>query len=335
MRLSVVIPYHNSEPWIGKMLDSLLDQDLPRDSYEIIAIDDGSTEEPVTLKEYAEKYPNIHYFRQENSGPSVARNHGVRLAKGEWVYFCDSDDLVQPRALGAMLDVGDRTEAEVMFCNVVRVEPGEPLPAPRLNYSGVSGPVTGCEYVVSLPSALTVGPPSYLIRRNVIISNGLLFRDNIIYVEDRMFMMDWLPIVKRVIHVDVDLYYYIQRPTSIMHEQKERQYDRYADYMAICQEQLLAMSNNPDYPEDFRLEMRTWLDTTACTLLLNMCKYSSTDTTVKHLDRLSALGAYPVQVRGTARARRVRRLINHRRSWLIFCSFYRLLPASLRRRILH
>ncbi len=92
MKLSVVIPYYNGERWIGKCLDSLLNQDMPVSDYEIIVVDDGSTNSVEMVQDYSKKHENIKYARQPNAGQSAARNHGLDMAKGEYVFFLDCDD---------------------------------------------------------------------------------------------------------------------------------------------------------------------------------------------------------------------------------------------------
>ena len=83
MLLSVIIPYYNADTWIGKALDSLLDQDLPQSEYEIIVVDDGSTEDEKILKDYVSRFPNIHYYRIDHAGLSPARNYGLSKASGQ------------------------------------------------------------------------------------------------------------------------------------------------------------------------------------------------------------------------------------------------------------
>lgn len=87
-KISVIIPTYNREKFIGKAIDSVLNQSFT--DYEIIVIDDGSTDNTNdVLKGYGDK---IKYCYQENSGVSAARNLGIKAAKGEWVAFLDSDD---------------------------------------------------------------------------------------------------------------------------------------------------------------------------------------------------------------------------------------------------
>ena len=116
-RLSIIIPFYNDDEWIGRMLDSLLDQDLPKDQYEIIIVDDGSTGPTTTLKQYVDNYPNIRLFHQANGGLSAARNSGIDLAKGEWLYLCDSDDFIQPNILGSLLDIAEEKDLDGLICD--------------------------------------------------------------------------------------------------------------------------------------------------------------------------------------------------------------------------
>jgi hypothetical protein len=102
-QISIVIPSFNSARYIGQTLDSVFNQDYP--SFEVIVVDDGSTDE--TQQILASFQDRIRYVAQKNSGPSAARNHGLKLAGGDFVAFLDADDLLLPGKLSqqaAMLD---------------------------------------------------------------------------------------------------------------------------------------------------------------------------------------------------------------------------------------
>ncbi|MDJ0554112.1 MAG: glycosyltransferase family A protein [Microcoleaceae cyanobacterium MO_207.B10] len=102
-RVSVIIPVYNCDRYIGQAIESVLGQTYQ--SYEIIVIDDGSTDETqLALQPYIEK---IRYVYQENQGVSVARNHGIELARGELVAFLDADDFFLPDKLTAQVGVFD------------------------------------------------------------------------------------------------------------------------------------------------------------------------------------------------------------------------------------
>ena len=94
--ISVVIPLYNKEASIAQSLKSVLSQEY--DDFEVVIVDDGSTDESVGVVE-AINDPRIRLIKQENGGPSKARNTGVKNAKGEWILFLDADDELEPDAL--------------------------------------------------------------------------------------------------------------------------------------------------------------------------------------------------------------------------------------------
>ncbi len=90
--VSVIIPTYNRAHLIEGAIGSVLQQDYG--PLEIIVVDDGSTDNTPELM--LRKYPQVSFARQRNSGPSAARNHGIRLSSGEIIMFLDSDDTWLP-----------------------------------------------------------------------------------------------------------------------------------------------------------------------------------------------------------------------------------------------
>ena len=96
MRLSVIVPVFNAEAYLPRCLDSLLKQGMKAEEWEVICVDDGSTDRsPRILAEYAHLHPKVfRVVRQERRGPGIARNSGLDVAQGEYVTFADADDYV-------------------------------------------------------------------------------------------------------------------------------------------------------------------------------------------------------------------------------------------------
>ncbi len=114
MRLSIILPVYNVAKFIPDCLDSLLCQDIPKSDYEIICVDDGSPDNSVeVIKSYQEKNDNIRLVSQENAGVSTARNNGIALAKGKYVWFVDPDDYIQANCLSAILSNLEKNDADL------------------------------------------------------------------------------------------------------------------------------------------------------------------------------------------------------------------------------
>ena len=94
-KLSIVIPVYNAEKYINECIDSILrNSQKSLNQTEIIIVNDGSTDHTLDMLKKYKKYKNIHIYTTKNQGVSAARNHGIKLAKGNWITFIDADDKV-------------------------------------------------------------------------------------------------------------------------------------------------------------------------------------------------------------------------------------------------
>ncbi|GET45348.1 glycosyltransferase family 2 protein [Capnocytophaga felis] len=108
MKLSIIIPVYNTEKYLEDCVSSLFDQHIPQGDFEIILINDGSTDGSLQIcNQLSEKHENICVIDQENKGQSVARNVGLKQAKGKYIYFIDSDDYLNSGYLGDFLKIID------------------------------------------------------------------------------------------------------------------------------------------------------------------------------------------------------------------------------------
>ena len=99
--ISVIIPVYNLSEYLSKSIDSVLAQTYT--NFEIIAVDDGSTDDSAKLlKEYALKDNRVKPVFKENGGVSTARNKGIEESNGEFIYFLDGDDWIEPDTLEKM-----------------------------------------------------------------------------------------------------------------------------------------------------------------------------------------------------------------------------------------
>lgn len=120
--LSIVVPAYNVERELEKCIESCLKQDIPQESYEIIIVNDGATDNTLQVAtDIAAKYECVSVVNQKNMGLSGARNTGLKYAKGKYVWFIDSDDYIKPNVLGNMIKQADDNNLDCLFFRLQRV----------------------------------------------------------------------------------------------------------------------------------------------------------------------------------------------------------------------
>ncbi|MDX2132024.1 MAG: glycosyltransferase [Planctomycetota bacterium] len=153
--VSSIIPAFNAEATLARALDSLLAQSVP--AWEAIVVDDGSTDGTGALaRAYAARDRRIRVVSQPNAGPSIARNQGIGLASGAFVYFLDADDWLLPAGFEGLLGgagAGDAACGATLLCD----------PAGRTLHRIAAGPGVVDEHRLALGNALCTG--SHLVRR--------------------------------------------------------------------------------------------------------------------------------------------------------------------------
>ena len=116
--ISVIVPVYKAEAFLTDCIESILAQSFS--DYEIILVEDGSPDNCGKIcDDYAGKYDRISVIHQENQGQAAARNHAMDLAKGEWICFVDSDDLIHPRMLELLYTAAMETGAPIAQCDML------------------------------------------------------------------------------------------------------------------------------------------------------------------------------------------------------------------------
>ncbi|MFL5754657.1 MAG: glycosyltransferase, partial [Chloroflexota bacterium] len=120
LKVSVVVPVYNPGRAIEPCIASVLGQSLPRHDYEVLFVDDGSTDEtPARLDELVAREPNVRVIHIPNSGwPGRPRNVGIEAARGDYVQFLDNDDALGREALERLYAIGRRNDADIVIGKV-------------------------------------------------------------------------------------------------------------------------------------------------------------------------------------------------------------------------
>lgn len=209
MIISTIIPVYNVEKFLKETIQSVLSQDIGfRENVELILVNDESTDssEKICL-EYLRRYPqNIKYIKQENAGVSAARNNGLKHAKGKYVHFLDSDDIVSKNAYSRAIEILEANEEKIDL-SAFRVEffDGR-LGEHPLNYKFTQG--TRIVNLTEEPTAVILHVSSCLIRRNSIRQG---FDSSIKISEDMKFLAELVTQKMAYGVVSEATYYYRKR----------------------------------------------------------------------------------------------------------------------------
>lgn len=211
MKISVVIPVYNAEKYIGRCIDSVLNQSYH--NLDIIIINDGSTDISGEIcEDYAKKDMRITVVHQINAGVSSARNVGIENAKGEYICFIDSDDWVESTYIE---DFFYNNLNEVDLCiqgYVVDYESKKPSRNVKFLKSEVCfGKDIYRVFKYAEINYINNSPCWKLFKVGIIKENDLLFDENISYGEDHLFVLNYFLYVNSVRSVLKEGYHYEQK----------------------------------------------------------------------------------------------------------------------------
>ena len=182
-KISVIIPVYNRAATIRRAVDSVLSQTVK--AYEIIVIDDGSTDEtPQILKSYGDL---ISIITQENRGVSAARNAGIKIAKGDWIALLDSDDEWLPKKIEYAVEfIRQNPQIKIFQTEEIWVRNGRRV-NPRVKHKKLSGNI----FKESLP--LCIISPSAVVLKKMLFNEVGFFDEDLPVCEDYDL---WLRITK-------------------------------------------------------------------------------------------------------------------------------------------
>ncbi len=211
MKLSIIIPVCNVEQYIGPCLESIYRQGLSDGDFEVIVVNDGSTDNSMKVVEDIRlHHHNIQIIHQDHAGPSVCRNEGMEMAKGEYVSFVDSDDLLMDNGLTVLLKKALDTSADMVVADFMRLNDDEITSVydSQVTDSQVVDK-TGLDYYVE---DYDPGVGSFiwriLYKRTFLNENHIRLEPGV-YYEDIPFLQECYLKAQRVI--GVHLLYYIYR----------------------------------------------------------------------------------------------------------------------------
>lgn len=213
-KFSIIIPMYNVDQYIGKCLDSCLKQDISKDEYEIIVVDDESPDNSSSIvEEYIKNNKNIRLIHRENGGLSAARNTGLKEANGEYVWFVDSDDWIEENCLKILTEFAEDNNLDVLCFGLQLVYPDGRKTSYNIQYEESRKIYTGEDFIckVKMPPAAWAA----LYRRTFLEKYRIYFYEGILH-EDQEFTPRAYFLAKRISYINKELYNYLQRTGGIM-----------------------------------------------------------------------------------------------------------------------
>ena len=220
MKLSYIIPVYNVEKYIRQCVDSVFSQTF--DDFEIILVDDESPDGcPAICDEYAEKYPDIvRVVHKKNAGLAAARNDGIKLAQGEYIFFVDSDDFLAENKIGELYSIAKQNRLDILhtsfhsfnddnisekFKSKIGFETDRLYDHKQMENELCFAPLR----------RTTIYVWRNLYNREFILKNGIMFDENLRMIEDSPFNILAFSKAERFMAVDIPIYRYRIRQGSL------------------------------------------------------------------------------------------------------------------------
>ena len=198
-KISIIIPAYNAEKYINECIDSILKNSKESlNQTEIIVINDGSTDRTLKKLEKYKENNIIHVYTTKNQGVSAARNYGIKLAKGDWITFIDADDKVTEGFVDQ--NINELNNSALLKTTIS-----------TNNYNNQIKDKTTIS-IQHLLSKLTYGEmpafiPSYFFKKNIV--KQIHFNKNIHFMEDSLFLIEYLNKTKEKYNVETNLASYL------------------------------------------------------------------------------------------------------------------------------
>ena len=207
MTISAIVPVYNTEKLVGRCIESVLEQSFP--NWELILVDDGSNDSSLeVLRKYEAKDNRIKVIHQDNEGPGLARNRGIREANGDYIVFIDSDDVIKPDYFEKL----SCETADVVFIDINQVDVNYRILHKEYmsNYRALSkddllrNQMTG---------KIMWGGVRKAVKRELLLANGILFTEHKIG-EEAIYSFLLIYFAKSISFIQGAVYEYVNRPGS-------------------------------------------------------------------------------------------------------------------------
>lgn len=236
--ISIVIPVYNVENYIERCLESVIKQTYK--NIEIILVNDGSTDKSGEIcRKYAQSDSRIKVIEKENGGLSSARNAGIDAANGKYITFVDSDDFVCKSYVRYLYSMLIEAGADISMCGYLKVE-GNTIPDIKLKHKCTC--LAGQKALLALLYQRGISSSAWAKMYKLSLWNEIRFPEGMLH-EDVAVMYRIFRKVSSVVCISDRLYYYYQRPGSIVNSSFNKRRMDYVKHTKKCMNEMMNVSN--------------------------------------------------------------------------------------------
>lgn len=211
MTFSIIIAAYNVAPYISKAIESCINQqDIDNKDFEIIIIDDGSTDDTGKLIDEYISIPNIRIVHKQNSGLSNTRNYGVELSKGDFIFFLDGDDWLLPDALCTVKSKTNQVDLIVFPMIYSYSNKNELVKSYGLKENFIYTSDLFLKETLGNQKLNIIPAPCKCYRKSILLKNRQLFIENILH-EDNPYFADTMKNFDKIAYINKGIYAYRQQ----------------------------------------------------------------------------------------------------------------------------
>lgn len=222
--ISIIMPVYNAEKYLEKTLQALSLQTYS--AFEVIMIDDGSTDLSGEIcKRYSEEDGRFRYYKVENGGPSKARNIGIQYAIGDYIGFCDSDDIPNPDMYNTLIGQIEKNGSQIALCDIYSERNNSSFGFPWRDGTVFENDMVKDELVASMignqnddtkESPVWGSVVRCVFLHSIISQKQIIFPEDIAFAEDLVFTLRYLQYTQSAVICNEPLYFYTCNDNSIM-----------------------------------------------------------------------------------------------------------------------
>lgn len=226
IKISIIIPVYNTSKYLKRCITSITNQSLKE--IEIICVNDGSTDNSLEiLKKYGKEDNRIKIINKKNEGPSKARNEALKIAKGKYCLNIDSDDWIEQEYLKEIYDRAEKDDLDITICDAIF----DFVNDKKKNYIlkdlniGDEEILSGDKYIgIFFKNNFYGYTWNKLIKREIYVSNNILYPENIFYREDVEVLLRLAYFSKKIGKLNRSYYHYIQWENNVVNKVNEKKF---------------------------------------------------------------------------------------------------------------